>query len=374
MNNSNNRIAIIDQLRGIAAISVVMAHFVGQSFFIKSAHDSTLIDNLLKNIFVGDYINFGRFGVILFFIISGYVIPFSFPTNNPIKGFIISRIFRLYPLFWASLTAVLIIRFYAGNPEPLQNILANITMIPDFLGYNRALDVYWTLAYEVAFYTIVVVIYLTAGPLNLMITRGGALLCALISVAISAAQIFNQPAAGGDKIVLIGFMFLGSAIRKTQIDRKSLIDGWIILIVFSLILAMTLRGYIHYVLFLYGHDLRFENFNSVVVTHALAISVFFAALIFLNIAEFPLLTYLGTISYSIYITHPILMELVTLLRLDRPMIESGWYIPSLLLGTIAISAFTYHAIEQPFTRLGKLFRIKMSPDKKSLGTAYPPTQ
>lgn len=368
MNNIGNRISIIDQLRGVAAISVIISHFVGRSFFYKEVNEITFVDTLLKNILIGEYINFGRFGVILFFIISGYVIPFSFPKNNPIRGFIISRIFRLYPLFWVSLTAALIIRFYAGSPEPLYNVLANITMIPDFLGYTRVLDVYWTLAYEVAFYAIVAVIYATAGPLSLMIARQGALLCALLSLAISTAQILNYPVAGGDKIVLIGFMFLGSTIRKTQVDRQSMVDIWIVLIVFFLMLAMTLRGYIHYVLFLYGNDMRFENFNSIVATHALAVFIFFAALIFLNRTEFPLLTYLGTISYSIYIIHPILMELATLLKWESPLIESGWYLPSLLIGTIVVSVLTYHTIEQPFVKLGKFFRTKISSEKKSLRT------
>lgn len=360
-----NRIDVIDQLRGIAAVSVVIAHLAGQAFFTyDGVTSSALLDILLKNVFIGEYINFGRFGVVLFFIISGYVIPFSFPKENPVKGFIISRIFRLYPLFWASLTAVLIIRYYAGNPVQIQNILANITMIPDFLGYNRVLDVYWTLAYEILFYTIVVTIYITVGPLNLTIARNSALLCAFTSIGISVAQVFGLPAAAGDKIVLIGFMFLGSAIRKTQSDQNSLIDGWLAAIVAVLLLAVTLRGYIHYDLFLYGHDLRFENFNSVVITHVAAIFVFVAALIWLGKFEFPALSYLGTISYSIYITHPILMELTALGGWDKQMIKNGMYIPILLSGTIILSSLTYHIIEQPFTRAGKLFRLKKSKENQ----------
>lgn len=57
------------------------------------------LGGLLRNNF-----NLGRLGVIIFFLISGYLIPFSFKNKHkPIIKFAISRIFRLYPLYWFSI-------------------------------------------------------------------------------------------------------------------------------------------------------------------------------------------------------------------------------------------------------------------------------
>ncbi|MFK3781100.1 acyltransferase family protein [Agrobacterium sp. NPDC089420] len=354
------RLTSIDQLRGIAALSVIFYHLSAHSLINRSdIVQNSWVDITFKNVIAGDYLNFGRFGVILFFIISGYVVPFSFPKQNPIAGFVISRVFRLYPLFWASLTAALFLRFYAGNPLSIYDVLANMTMIPDFLASHRVLDIYWTLAYEVLFYVTVVIIYVCAGPLNLTITRQAAILCACLSIIISIFQIMGQPVAAGDKIILIGFMFLGSTIRKTQIDQGRLVDGWLKLIIVLLMGGIILRGYIHYVLFLYGTDTKFENFNSIIITHAAAIILFLSTLAWFDKLEFPSLTYMGVISYSLYITHPILMEMITVFGLEDALIRSGAYIVSLFVATIILSILTYHFIEQPFIRLGKSVRQTM---------------
>ena len=56
-----------------------------------------------------DLFNAGRFGVALFFLISGFVIPFSFKEPRPLLRFALSRFFRLYPAYWLSLMLALLI-------------------------------------------------------------------------------------------------------------------------------------------------------------------------------------------------------------------------------------------------------------------------
>ncbi|CAM5339645.1 hypothetical protein SSTU70S_04052 [Stutzerimonas stutzeri] len=48
--------------------------------------------------------DFGRIGVVVFFIISGFVIPASLrgPRGEDCRQFLIRRLFRLYPLCWLS--------------------------------------------------------------------------------------------------------------------------------------------------------------------------------------------------------------------------------------------------------------------------------
>lgn len=47
----------------------------------------------------------GRIGVVVFFAISGFIIPTSLNHRSlhPVRKFLISRLFRLYPLYWISI-------------------------------------------------------------------------------------------------------------------------------------------------------------------------------------------------------------------------------------------------------------------------------
>src|SRR4051794_26399249 len=48
------------------------------------------------------HFNAGLLGVALFFLVSGFVIPFSLDRGS-LSRFVIRRIFRLYPVYWLSL-------------------------------------------------------------------------------------------------------------------------------------------------------------------------------------------------------------------------------------------------------------------------------
>ncbi|HGM7838215.1 TPA: acyltransferase family protein, partial [Serratia marcescens] len=85
------RLEYIDAIRGIAALSVVIAHFIVPIYGAENFVFSHVLD-------------IGKIGVVLFFIISGFIIPFSFRRENGgVKAFFISRFFRLYPGYWFSL-------------------------------------------------------------------------------------------------------------------------------------------------------------------------------------------------------------------------------------------------------------------------------
>src|SRR5262249_17779929 len=49
---------------------------------------------------------FGGVGVALFFLVSGFVIPFSLQKNS-LGGFFVRRFFRLYPTLWVALLLIL---------------------------------------------------------------------------------------------------------------------------------------------------------------------------------------------------------------------------------------------------------------------------
>ena len=94
------RLRYIDALRGIAAVLVLWLH-VANSYRAMSpqteAHARWLNDFISQ-------IDIGRIGVVVFFLISGFVIPFSIKPASaaPVAGFVIRRVFRIYPAYWLS--------------------------------------------------------------------------------------------------------------------------------------------------------------------------------------------------------------------------------------------------------------------------------
>jgi peptidoglycan/LPS O-acetylase OafA/YrhL len=68
------RFSNIDGLRAIAATSVVFHHFFADILHHATYKDTPLFGILMSLVTSFD---FGRFGVVLFFLISGFVVPFS---------------------------------------------------------------------------------------------------------------------------------------------------------------------------------------------------------------------------------------------------------------------------------------------------------
>ena len=80
------RLAWLDALRGIAALCVVFDH---------------LSYSVLQPVRASVYHWFdpGQYGVFVFFLVSGYIVPASLERKGSVRGFWVSRVFRLYPLY-----------------------------------------------------------------------------------------------------------------------------------------------------------------------------------------------------------------------------------------------------------------------------------
>lgn len=129
--------------RGIAAISVLLAHFLP---YIDSAFQ--LNSKLIRIITVG-IIDTGKVGVALLFLIAGYLAPTSKRKRNA-KQFIINRFFRLYPLYW--LDIVLVGLLFSFDGYGLDTVLANLTMLQIFLRKEDLVGLFWTLPIELLLY------------------------------------------------------------------------------------------------------------------------------------------------------------------------------------------------------------------------------
>src|ERR1700742_708143 len=149
-----SRLAWLDALRGFAALCVVFDH------------GSTLLLLPVRS-FLYQWLNLGQYGVFVFFLVSGYIVPASLERKGSVRGFWVSRVFRLYPLYaFALVAAVLLWWFNIGtlggaNYQGKTSLLTHALMLSTVLGGHNAINVIWTLTYEMAFYLLLTALFLT---------------------------------------------------------------------------------------------------------------------------------------------------------------------------------------------------------------------
>ncbi len=142
----------LDILRFLAALAVVFFHY---TFLNATEYTELPTYPVLSEIF-----KYGYLGVELFFIISGFVILLT-ASKKGWRGFIISRIARLYPAFWIAitLTTLGVVLFASDIMQiSLSQYLWNLTMVGNFADVENIDPVYWTLQVELKFYFWIVLI------------------------------------------------------------------------------------------------------------------------------------------------------------------------------------------------------------------------
>jgi peptidoglycan/LPS O-acetylase OafA/YrhL len=141
------RIVALDLIRFFAAMSVVLYHYI-------SRHESNAYP------LMSEVTKFGYLGVPLFFMISGYVIALSANNKTAIQ-FGVSRFVRLYPALWAGVIfTVLISIALTERSYTLAQVLANFSLLNDYIGFSNIDGVYWTLKAELKFYACVFLLIL----------------------------------------------------------------------------------------------------------------------------------------------------------------------------------------------------------------------
>ena len=106
------------------------------------------------------FFEYGRFGVDLFFLISGFVIALS-AEGRTFSQFLASRVARIVPTYWLAivLTSAVILMFQYQQLS-LRQLFANFTFLQRPLGESFIDGVYWTIAIEFRFYLLVAVLVL----------------------------------------------------------------------------------------------------------------------------------------------------------------------------------------------------------------------
>lgn len=108
--------------------------------------------------------DYGLFGVELFFMISGFVIFFSFDRIKSGGEFLFNRGIRLYPTYWfCLLTTFAVVQTFGlpGFETTFTDMLVNLTMFQKLARVPDVDGVYWSLFSEWMFYLMMLCLFLT---------------------------------------------------------------------------------------------------------------------------------------------------------------------------------------------------------------------
>jgi peptidoglycan/LPS O-acetylase OafA/YrhL len=332
------KIGSVEWLRGVASFGVTEMHmFCALNFF------ATTDVFFQKYIFPLSIV--GRLGVQVFFVISGFVIPYSMWANRyTLKqwgNFIARRLIRLEPPYVASIVLVLFTTFVVsvvtgktGFSVDWQAVLLHLGYINVFFGKPWLCGVYWTLAIEFQYYLLIAVLYpllvLTHSYLNAAVTVLLAVASYFISIYVNDNFIFYH-----FPIFIVGIITFQKTIGR--------IAGW------------------QYWLQLAG----LLSFVFVQSSKGVAVAVGGAALAILYNLELKWkpLYFLGKISYSLYLIHWIVgVELVRNLALYfYPNMGQPQKIVVAILGialSVLASVLFYNVIEKQSISWGKMLKSK----------------
>ncbi len=331
---------MVHGLRGIAALSVYLFH-VYDMMRKQDVFDANALPAALKAAIVSL-----SCGVDLFFMISGYLITGSLIKHANIGKFVIDRVARLYPLFLTLhivLFAVAPLLHYKWTVglTPAQwafHFTTNLFMLPGIFKLPLMQLNAWTLSYEWVFYIVSATAYFAyARKIN-------ALKWALL-VAVPVL-LFMYPRA---VFFLVGVTIFFANNRKIELPKLASNPAIVIALpfVFAGLMGYSIQEGEHWVTYL--------AFLPGVLLFALVTR---ATPIYGAVLGSRPIQFMGTISYSFYLLHPVVTVPLKVLSAkilhDRlhlnPVLVVAVFGSVSFVATVVVSYGSYIVLEKHGTR------------------------
>ncbi|MBB6473216.1 acyltransferase [Sphaerisporangium rubeum] len=371
------RLAWLDALRGLGAMAVFGEHMI--PWVVPSVRSYQF--------------SLGIYGVLVFFLVSGYIIPTSLRRHDDPGAFWIGRLSRLYPLYLAVCALVLAVAPWVP-PRPTvvadpSAVPAHATMLLDVLGVGGLADTMWTLSYEMVFYLLVTALYVVpsragrsyrapAVPLALGAVAAGLLLAGpplsgtwlpWVAGAVFAAGLaclvagrYTVAAAGALGLTALGLlvlssrvpwfglavvavMFAGTAIRRWEDGEGTLwpVAATAALVVLAPVTAVQVGWW-------------WVRPDVWILTIALAAATFAGGMALRGRRLPRALVWLGAVSYSVYLLHHPLLKYFVELTGDLRAAPLHIQLTMAALFTTAVllaATVTHRLVERPGQALGR---------------------
>jgi peptidoglycan/LPS O-acetylase OafA/YrhL len=306
-------------LRGVACLLVVFFHlgylFWASNGTVSAAAHVTPLADVPRPAFFDSYaalerhhLSGGPFGVALFFLVSGFVIPFSLDRIDW-KRFLVQRAFRLVPTYTTGLAlGCLAMAWYAhghGRPGPIswREYLVNVSLLRPWTSVSSLDGVNWTLELEVQFYALCALLAAAA-----TLRRASALWLAALALTFlgyltggayeplmqNSPRLFRAAFAVGMSSVYLPYMLVGTCFYNHFRRRW---PGLKLVVVAGGLYAVFLlnRG---------QFPMGSEWSRTVAVNYTLALGVFAACYLLRDrIPRLRVLDAAAAVSYPLYVVH-----------------------------------------------------------------------
>ncbi len=361
----------LDSLRGIAALSVVIWHFFCATYTIKEPSSRIFIFSLY-------YLVHGRSAVILFFILSGFVLslPFFKNTQPKYSSFVVRRICRIYLPYLALLAGAILVRTfvsthtipelsqwfndYCGDPFSPKTALEHLFLIGN-IHSNVYNNVIWSLIHEMRISLIFPLLFFFVIRVRPVISIAT---CFLLSGIALMNDIFIWETSNGwhsgyfYSLHVASFFIIGILLAQHK-DR--LIQRYVsmkkVTKIILFIISILLYRFSQEIWMIKLNLLLISDYGTVVSVCIFMVMALSSG-IFSNILKKPYLKFLGNISYSIYLNHITMLYLTFFLLYNYLPIPA--ILPVYITAAVIVSFLTWKFIELPCIALGRALSNRLN--------------
>jgi peptidoglycan/LPS O-acetylase OafA/YrhL len=361
------KLVFAHQLRAVAALSVVLNHYWG-IFFVPAVRTIVGVPasfvpvqpGYTRHVLdpaTGGFL-YGAFGVGVFFLISGFVIPISL-RNLSTGQFLVRRFFRIYPVYWfcllISIVMYVVSSWYWSTPLSERItwpfIAHNLPLLHSALGIQSLDFVCWSLAVEVKFYVVFALIVMIGRSAHqvVMLSIGFLALCC---VGAYVATHGMDPESFFSYLIsdmkFMSFMFLGCLfyyVLYDELDATTALGYG--LVVFSMFVTI-------------GSFYEQQLFGPLVKNFSYALLLFSACYLARDrFRKNRMLDFLADISFPLYLVHSMIGYVTMPILIDQGMPYGfAWLICVGL--AVFVACLVHKYVELPVNAFGKKLTFETS--------------
>lgn len=367
MQQYKDKVIFANQLRAVAIIAVMIIHLCGIYWLARDTVASYIFSPAIEGPtppLLGwlspRTVNYGPFGVAVFFLISGFVIPFSLSKSSPLE-FLISRAIRIYPTYLLGTAIMLLCMWFSSRYwgkdfiVNIKELFLNLALIQSNLT-TRTIDlVNWTLSIEIKFYIISAILYSfirKSNPLPILVFS----ICVLCftewypaakSIIHFTNFNFSIESLKGE-LMIVCFMFIGTFFHFHFNEKMTTTQFLCCSVALLLVVLMC-----------WTHNEWSPGIPNTPLNYVYGLCVFTLAYTLRKyFRPFAPLDFIAKISYPLYITHSLISYSIMRIAMDNNI---SFYFALILAISIVIgiSYLLHITIETKSIEVGKHFVRKL---------------
>lgn len=333
----------LDGLRGLAALLVMASHMSHAGF-------------------IGGFAGAGQLGVMLFFVLSGFLMGYLYLGDEPLTArqwgaYGIRRLFRVYPVF----VLVVVVDWLAFSLSPDWPIRMTTEELVKHLRLQGQLSILWTIPVEMKFYLAFVFIAIPVSA----IPRPRIRVFALAGIILSGLMTRDV----ASKVVMMNYLevfVLGvllsegyKALARGEDGAARTVAGYangafaLAAVAFVLLMPAATRAFLDLPpVNIWKHPLL-----PLLATGGIVLAAALSGGAIRWLLANRVSRYLGSVSYVVYLIHiPVVVEVSR--RLVASPLEKALVTVAVVL---ALSTLVHLTVEQPFRRLGGRLARALNP-------------